>query len=128
MVKKPIVGVRYLGDHPFGIMLSEAPHRSLQKYIDLNRTKMPTFQRWDLCEQATEAVARAHSKSVIHSDLRPENLPVHDVAELSASIWLSDFGGSTCTELQLDGGHLPDIPFSDPRRTSPVSVPLFTQF
>ncbi|KAI9841305.1 MAG: hypothetical protein M1837_000791 [Sclerophora amabilis] len=108
--------IPYLGDHPSGILLSEAPHGSLQAYIDSNYATMSAPLRWNLCEQATEAIVHVHSKGVIHSDLRPDNFLVHQVVTpRSASLWLSDFGGSMCPDLELDGGHLPDIPFSDPR-------------
>lgn len=56
-----------------------------------------------------------HSKGVIHSDMRPDNVLVHQTAQSPVSLWLNDFGGSTCEKLQLDGGHLPDFPFGDPR-------------
>ncbi|WVO18648.1 hypothetical protein L204_106368 [Cryptococcus depauperatus] len=75
--------VPYLGLHPSGILLAEAPYGSL--------------------------------KGVIHSDLRPENFVVHQAPQPFAGIWLCDFGGSFCAELDLDGEHLPDIPFSDPQ-------------
>ena len=52
---------------------------------------------------------------VIHSDLRPENILVDPVDASSLSVWLCDFGESACEGLGLDGGHLPDTPFFDPR-------------
>lgn len=116
MVKELISVYRYLGEHLSGILLSEASHGTLQAYIDSNHADMPTSQRLDFCEQLAEAIVHLHSKGVIHSDMRPDNVLVHQVAQSSSvSLWLNDFGGSTCDELQLDGGHLPDIPFGDPR-------------
>lgn len=62
-----------------------------------------------------EAVAYVHSKGIIHSDLRPENILVHATTELSLDLWLCDFGGARCDELGLSGHSLPDDPFFDPR-------------
>ena len=115
VARELIVVIRYLGVHLSGIVLSEAPYGSLQSYIDSNHMKMSASQCWNLCEQVAEAIVHIHSKGVIHSDLRPENFLVHQLTPASASIWLGDFGGSMCVELQLDGGHLPDTPFFDPR-------------
>jgi len=58
---------------------------------------------------------------VIHSDLRPENYLLHQNSTGSLDVYLCDFGGSTCGD--IDGGHLPDSGFSDP--TDPwVSTPV----
>ncbi|WVN91200.1 uncharacterized protein L203_106457 [Cryptococcus depauperatus CBS 7841] len=110
--------VPYLGPHPSGILLAEAPHGDLQTYIDTKHATLSTPHCWSLWEQATEAIVHLHSKGVIHSDLRPENFLVHQAPQPFAGIWLCDFGGSFCAELDLDGGHLPDIPFSDPQMGS----------
>ena len=114
MIKELIAVYRYLGEYNSGIILSEASHGTLQAYIDVNNANIPISQRWDFCEQLTEATAHIHSKSMIHSDMRPDNVLVHQVAHSPVSLWLNDFGGSTYEELQLDGGHLPDFPFTGP--------------
>jgi serine/threonine protein kinase len=86
---------------------------------------MDLSQRWNLVLQASISVAFAHEKGVIHSDLRPANMLVHSkelagpeqsVPLKDLTLWLSDFGGSVCKELGLDGGYLPDDPFFDPRQ------------
>lgn len=115
MIEELISVHRYLGEYFSGILLSEASYGTLQAYIDSNHGDMSTSQRWDFCEQLAEAAVHIHSKGVIHSDMRPDNVLVHQIAQSSVSLWLNDFGGSTCEELQLDGGHLPDFPFADPR-------------
>jgi len=51
---------------------------------------------------------------VVHSDLRPRNILVHETTPGSRDLLLCDFGGSTCDELGLDGGCLPDGPFYHP--------------
>lgn len=57
----------------------------------------------------------------MHSDLRPDNFLVHGI-EPSLDLWLCGFGGSSCEELGLSGGGLPDAGFFDP--SSPwVSTP-----
>nr|ODN73110.1 serine/threonine protein kinase [Cryptococcus depauperatus CBS 7841] len=107
--------IPYLGPHPSGILLAQAPHGDLQTYIDTKHATLSTLHCWSLWEQVTEAIVHLHSKGVIHSDLRPDNFLVYQAPQPFASIWLCDLGGSFCAELDLDGGHLPDIPFSDPQ-------------
>ena len=63
------------------------------------------------CYQAAEAVHYIHQKGVIHSDLRPESYLLHNE---SLDLLLCDFGGSTSGN--IDGGHLPDSGFFDPRK------------
>ncbi|KAB5514876.1 kinase [Coniochaeta sp. 2T2.1] len=107
--------VPYHGFSTDGIYLSEARLGNLQKYIDCHNAELGVYQRSKMCEQAAEAVVHLHKKGVIHSDLRLENLLVDQVHGSYVSIWLCDFGGSMCARLGLDGGHLPDAPFFDPR-------------
>jgi serine/threonine protein kinase len=120
---------RYHGISGNGILLSEASHGNLQKFIDSHNTTIDASLRWRLAEQAAEAITHIHKNGVIHSDLRPENFLVHDSGERSADgltffdLWLCDFGGSTCEVPKLDGGHMPDTPFFDPRITSWESKP-----
>jgi serine/threonine protein kinase len=108
-----------------GILLSEASYGNLQTFIDSHNTRMDASLRWRLATQAAEAITHLHENGVIHSDLRPENFLVHDTGEQSADglilvdLWLCDFGGSTCDVPKLDGGHMPDTPFFDPRISRP---------
>ncbi|KAK8139961.1 kinase-like domain-containing protein, partial [Apiospora sp. TS-2023a] len=107
--------VPYLGSSSGGILLSEARLGNLQTYIDSHNAELKPSQRSEICEQVTEGIVHIHKKGVIHSDLRPENILLDLVDASSVSVWLCDFGGSICKELGLDGGHLPDTPFFDPR-------------
>ncbi|KAF2869153.1 kinase-like domain-containing protein [Massariosphaeria phaeospora] len=121
--------VPYHGMSGNGIVLSEASHGNLQKFIDSRNGEMHASLRWRLAEQAAEAITHMHKNGVIHSDLRPENFLVHDSGTRSADgltlldLWLCDFRGSTCKVPKLDGGHMPDTPFFDPRITSWESKP-----
>lgn len=112
-----------------GIYLAEASHGSLQAYIDAN-SNLDLRTRWSLVLQASESIAFLHNKGVIHSDLRPENMLVHSM-EASPSkdlnLWLCDFGGSFCEVLGLNGCHLPDDPFFDPR-LPPKATPAMDIF
>lgn len=107
--------VPYLGFSDDGIYLAEARLGDLQKYIDSHNADLSVYQRSKMCEQAAEAIVYIHEKGVIHSDMRPENMLVDQIQASCVSIWLCDFGGSMCARLGLDGGHLPDTPFFDPR-------------
>ena len=69
-------------------------------------------KKW--CRQTAQSIAYLHKHGVIHSDLRPEKFLVHTASEGSLDLWVCDFGGSTCEELNLDGGRVPDDPFFDP--------------
>jgi serine/threonine protein kinase len=120
---------RYHGISDNGIFLSEASHGNLQRLINSHNATIDASLRWRLAEQAAEAITYIHKNGVIHSDLRPENFLVHDSGERSADgltlydLWLCDFGGSTCEVLGLDGEHMPDTPFFDPRITPWESKP-----
>jgi len=105
--------VRYLGQEGRGLLLGQASHSNLQDYID-NNPSIDLRQRIIWCRQLTEAVSYIHSHGVVHSDLRPRNVLVHETAPGSRDLLLCDFGGSTCDELGLDGGCLPDGPFYHP--------------
>ena len=115
MTRELTVVDRYLGFSANGIYLSEASLGNLQEYIDSHNAELRVSQRSKMCEQVAEAIVHAHMNGVIHSDLRPENLLVDQVHGPYVSLWLCDFGGSMCERLGLDGGHLPDTPFFDPR-------------
>jgi serine/threonine protein kinase len=98
--------------------MAEAPYGNLQGYIDTRYATLTAFDCARMCEQAADAIAHIHGKGVVHADMRPENFLVYGVEGTCPLIWLCDFGGSCCSELGLDGMHLPDTPFDDPRRRS----------
>ena len=112
--------IRYLGYQDTvdiqqeGLLLAEASHGDLQAYLDKSYDCLdfPLRRKW--CWQAAQSIAYIHKHGVIHSDLRPENFLVHATTMTSLDLWLCDFGGSTCKEMDLDGGHLPDGPFFNP--------------
>ncbi|SPQ22331.1 03c5b672-0cb1-4235-902a-289b7c164780 [Thermothielavioides terrestris] len=106
--------VRYLGMQGNGILLGEASHGNLQTYIDQHHASTSVEQRLLWCRQLAEAIAFIHSRGVIHSDLRPGNILVHETVPGARDLLLADFGGSVCKELGLDGLSLPDGPFYSP--------------
>ncbi|KAF6817407.1 protein kinase-like domain protein [Colletotrichum plurivorum] len=71
-------------------------------------------ERLAWCVQVAEAVDHIHGHGVVHSDLRPGNILVHETAPGILDLKLCDFGGSVCEELGLDGLALPDGPFYHP--------------
>lgn len=105
--------LRYLGQEGHGLLLGQASHSNLQDYIDRNPS-IDLRQRVLWCRQLAEAISHIHSRGVVHSDLRPRNVLVHENTPGSRDLLLCDFGGSTCDELGLDGGCLPDGPFYHP--------------
>ena len=117
---------RYLGwqdkpGGPRGILLAEASHGSLQKYLDNNNDIIPLSLRKKWCRQAAESIAHIHRLGIVHSDLYPDNFLIYTTTQSSLDLWLYDFGGSTCEKFGLDGGQLPDSGFYDPR-SEPIST------
>lgn len=104
---------RFLGTKGDSILLGEASHGNLQAYLDKNPTT-PQSHRLTWCRQIAEAIDHVHLCGVLHSDLRPSNILVHETTPGSRDLQLSDFGGSVCEELGLDGLALPDGPFYSP--------------
>lgn len=81
-------------------------------------------QRIAWCYQITEALVHVHSHGVVHQDLRPRNVLVHETTPGARDLLLCDFGGSACGELGLDGRSLPDGPFYDPELGDEASPAL----
>ncbi len=104
-----------------GLLLAEADE-NLEDYLQKGDVIIQS-ERKTLCKQTIESIVYAHENGVIHSDLRPENILVS-----GGNIWLSDFGGSTCEKLGLDGGHLPDSGFWNPNSEwkSTVALDIFS--
>nr|KMM68416.1 hypothetical protein CPAG_04743 [Coccidioides posadasii RMSCC 3488] len=108
-VEEQILGI--LGDHPRIIQ-----YGSSQNFIFCSALigVIDTVLRLQWCSQAAETIQYIHQKGVIHSDLRPENYLLHRNSGGILNLFLSDFGGSTSGV--IDGGHLPDSGFFDPRK------------
>ncbi|RSL60326.1 hypothetical protein CEP54_006827 [Fusarium duplospermum] len=104
---------RFLGLRGGGILLAEASHGNLQAYLD-SHPSTGLGQRLTWCLQVAEAIDYIHSRGVVHSDLRPANILVHETRPGARDLQLCDFGGSVCQELGLDGFSLPDGPFYSP--------------
>ncbi|KAJ8127302.1 hypothetical protein O1611_g6335 [Lasiodiplodia mahajangana] len=107
----------WLTEFPTGLLLAEASHGSLQCFLDRHNEAIPLSLRKRWVRQAIESIAYIHGRGVIHSDLRPDDFLAH-----GQDLWLCDFGKSTCRELGICGGGVPDAGFFDPN--SPwVSTP-----
>ncbi|GAB7353558.1 hypothetical protein MBLNU459_g3992t1 [Dothideomycetes sp. NU459] len=109
--------VRFLGRELSGLLFREANCGNLQRYLETHNAGLDLQLRLQWRLQAAEAISYIHSKGVIHSDLRPENLLLHASGSSSSSlpeIQLCDFGGSCCGD--IDGGHLPDSGFFNPAK------------
>lgn len=109
-----LIDTRYLGQRGRGLLLGQASHGNLQSYID-NNPSTSLRQRVIWCHQLAEAIAYIHGHGVVHSDLRPRNVLVHETTPGARDLLLCDFGGSVCEELDLHGNCLPDGPFYHPR-------------
>lgn len=106
------IAYRYYGPYEeSGIQLAKARHGNLQGFIDRSNSTISLELRWKWILHVTKPIVFPHGKGVMHSDLRLENYLVHSTP---MDLWLCDLGGSTCEKSGLDGGHLPDDPFSDP--------------
>ncbi|KAL7961533.1 kinase-like domain-containing protein [Trichoderma compactum] len=109
--------VKFLGSYtefPTGLLFAEASHGSLQKFLHEHDTEIEPSLRHKWFIQAIESIEFIHSKGVMHSDLRPDNFLVDCTSSQSLDLRLCDFGGSTCEDLQISGGTLPDSGFHNP--------------
>ncbi|KAK7419438.1 hypothetical protein QQZ08_010856 [Neonectria magnoliae] len=105
---------KFLGAQGMSLLLGEANHGDLQDYL-IAHPDIPVAQRLAWCRQITEAIEFIHGHGVIHSDLRPGNILIHESAPGgSLDLQLCDFGGAVCEELGVDGQSLPDGPFYSP--------------
>ena len=104
---------RYLGLQGDRILLGEASHGDIQTYLD-SHPSTSLDQRLLWCRQIAESIDYIYSCGVLHSDLRPGNILVHEIVPGARDLLLSDFGGSVCEELKVDGKALPDGPFYSP--------------
>ncbi|PKK46855.1 hypothetical protein CI102_7869 [Trichoderma harzianum] len=101
-------------EFPTGLLFAEASHGSLQNFLYEHTSEITPSLRQKWFVQAIESIEFIHSKGVVHSDLRPDNFLVDCSLSQSLDLRLCDFGGSTCEDLQLSGGTLPDSGFHNP--------------
>lgn len=108
--------INFLGysEDPLGLLFTEANRGNLQEYLDYHNDTIDDRLRMKWRMQAADAIQHLHQNKVIHSDLRPANFLLHTDDNGLLDLYLSDFGGSTCGD--IDGGHLPDSGFFDPRK------------
>ncbi|EFY86199.1 hypothetical protein MAC_07791 [Metarhizium acridum CQMa 102] len=113
-----ILRKRHSVDHYFRIkeqILSRlGNHKDCQAFLHQHGKEITPSLRYRWFIQAIKSIVFIHSKGVIHGDLRPENFLVHGTLPLSLDLCLCDFGGSTCKNLQLTRGKLPDSGFYNP--------------
>lgn len=107
-------------------LFAEANYGSLQSYLDSYNHEIDITTRIRWRTQAARAIWYIHQKNVIHSDQRPDNYLVHKDDNGDLDIYLTDFGGSVCGD--IDGGHLPDAGFFNPCRkwVSTVDTDIFS--
>jgi len=124
------LGTRYFGlktkDIKDGLLLGEANCGDLQSYIDGDNSTIDDALRGKWCLQIAQDVAYVHERGIFHSNLGTTNVLVHQTS--TTDLILADFGGSRCSELELDGGLIPDDPCFDPHLTDFTSpkVDLFS--
>ncbi|MCB9741846.1 MAG: AAA family ATPase [Alphaproteobacteria bacterium] len=86
--------------------------------------------RWatlaELMQQLLDALGHCHARGVLHRDIKPSNVLRVDARDLSAGIWLADFGLAS-----LDPGLYPDtaamhgggtVGFRAPEQQTPMEV------
>ncbi|TQV98792.1 hypothetical protein V2A60_007506 [Cordyceps javanica] len=117
--------VKYLGWYatfPTGLILQRANEGSLQSFLDSSRDQITLAPRRKWFLQTIEALSYIHSRGISHSDLRPDNILLHNM-----DIQICDFGGSSCEEMGVSGYGLPDSGFYDPREAKAgVSMDIFS--
>lgn len=115
--------VKFLGKsgaHPTALLLGEASHGDLQDYLDTHPAiDQSLAYKW--CLHLTEALIHIHKLGVIHADMCPGNVFVHESTPGCLDLLLGDFGGSLCNDIKVDGEGLPSTPFYHPHFNNNVS-------
>lgn len=77
--------------------------------------------------QIVASIAYIHSHGVFHCDLRPDNFLLSGEPS-QPDLRLCDFGGSTCSQLQIYSTKLPDSGFFNPSLTTsePALIDIFS--
>lgn len=105
--------VRLVGVHEHGLLLEYMPNGSVESYL-CHAAQTPLEERIKWVAQATEGIAYAHAKNVLHCDISVHNL----LLDSALNVKLSDFQGKLLDSggaVVLDGGSSESVISSMPR-------------
>jgi len=80
-----------LGDGRLYMVMSLLDGRSLRDEI-VERGTIPAREAWAIAREAADALSSAHAASVIHRDLKPDNVFLERIGEAPMRVRVLDFG------------------------------------
>jgi len=93
---EPWFTMKFLEGKNLGKIINELTSDQNSKYKNLN-------ERLDIFIKVCDAISYAHSRGIIHMDLKPENIQISSFGDVSVCDWgLADILASDCDELLLD--------------------------
>ncbi|GGY76703.1 hypothetical protein GCM10011613_21500 [Cellvibrio zantedeschiae] len=95
------------------LTMEELKGKSLDEFIENSNTSLSLAQKLDLLQQIAQGLSYAHSKGIVHSDLKPANIFVTD----KNTVKILDFGIARAANKEIyednfDAGRLGAVTFA----------------
>ncbi|RGB28664.1 kinase-like domain-containing protein [Rhizophagus diaphanus] len=103
----------YLGEMNYSLVLEYADGGTLGKYLE-NAITLKSEVQLKFAKEIASAILCLHANDIIHRDIHPNNILIHE-----RTIKLADFGRSCLQGSELDTGVFGVIPYVDPKMLDP---------
>ena len=117
--RRPDIAALYevkLDEPPFFLESEYSAGGSLMEWADRNGgiTALPLAARLELLAKVADALGAAHSVGVLHKDIKPSNILIHQATDGQLFPRLADFGiGALSDRSHLKGHHFTDLGVTD---------------